>query len=256
MPSAVGREFMVLEHPVARTIIGNDILPPKRSGLSRAFFNQLFRRKESLEILLVASNTPPDIPRVDYEVEALFKALPALFKNKIKVAVKTLYSIDATFDAVHSELEGGKYDIVHYAGHGVYDERTPEESGLPFRETRAPKSPIKRLKVPALKWALKESKVKFVYLSCCVGAAQAEPTKLQDNDFLGITDGLLQAGVPSILGYRWPIIDAGGERLAVAFYEHLAEEGEVDSALMLARREVANDRDDRSWLLPILIAQA
>jgi hypothetical protein len=49
-------------------------------------------------------------------------------------------------------------------------------------------------------------------LSCCVGASQSGLEKLQDYDFLGITDGLLQAGVPSILGYRWPIVDVGGEK--------------------------------------------
>jgi hypothetical protein len=48
----------------------------------------------------------------------------------------------------------------------------------------------------------------------------------------------------------------GEKNLAIAFYKFLAQEGEIDSALLLARREVAEDRQDRSWLSPVLILQA
>jgi CHAT domain-containing protein len=230
---------------------------PKRPALSRSFFNELYRRGESLSILLIASNTPPEVPRVEHEVQTLSAALPDLFQAKgIRVQVTTLPSEDATYNAVLKVLNGGGYHILHYAGHGVYDGETPEESYLPFRDSGGPGGGVKPLKVPALKWALEESMVKLVYLSCCVGAAQGEPFKLQDSDFLGITDGLLQAGIPSILGYRWPVVDSGGERLAIAFYKYLAQEGETDTALLLARRELSEDREDRSWLSPVLILQA
>jgi hypothetical protein len=31
------------------------------------------------------------------------------------------------------ELERGKYDIIQYTGHGVFDKDNPDESYLPFR---------------------------------------------------------------------------------------------------------------------------
>ena len=234
LPSKAVREHLVLRHPLARTVIGERVPFPKKPGLSRRFFNELYRRNDSLGILAIASDTPPALPRVDHEVQALADKVPELFKaKKIKVTMKCLPSKDATYEAVVDELKSGKYDVVHYAGHGVYDHEAPEESYLPLRETRGENGGVKPLRVPALRWALEDSKVRFVYLSCCVGAAQAEPMKLQDYDFLGITDGLLQAGIPSVLGYRWPVGDLGGEKLAVAFYKYLAQEGETDAALLL-----------------------
>jgi hypothetical protein len=256
LPSRRGRERLVLRHPLARSVMGDGVPIPRRRPVSRGFLNHLYRRKESLSVLLVASNTPPDVPRVDHEVKALSSELPRLFEvNKIGIRVKTLSSQNATYDAVLTELKSGNYHILHYAGHGAFDEKNPEDSYLPLRETHDANSGVKQLKVPQLRFALEESKVSFVYLSCCVGATQADPTKLQDDDFLGITDGLLQAGIPSILAYRWPVVDSGGEKLAIAFYKYLSQEGDLDTALLLARRDVSDDRDDRSWLSPMLILQ-
>ena len=93
-----------------------------------------------------------------------------------------------------------------------------------------------------------------MFLSCCVGVAQGDPVKLEDNDFLGIGDGILRAGVPSVLGYRWLAMDSGSSKLATSFYRALAEHGELDSALLAARNE--QPLDDRSWISPILIVQS
>jgi CHAT domain-containing protein len=257
LPTKDLRDHLVLKHPFSRSVVGDGVPMTKREPLCPKFFNQIYRLRQPLSILLIASNTPPDLPRVDQEVEALATSLQGLFKTKkLEVQINALMSERATFDVVREELRSGKYHIIHYAGHGVYDRDSPDESYLPLWELRGQKGTIKPLKVPALKWALDESRVRFVYLSCCAGAAQAQPEKLQDNDFLGITDGLLRAGVPSILSYRWPLVDSGGEKLARAFYKYLAQEGRIDTALLFARREVSEDRQDRSWLSPVLIMQA
>jgi CHAT domain-containing protein len=93
-------------------------------------------------------------------------------------------------------------------------------------------------------------------LSCCSGSRTGAPDKLLDDDFLGIADGIIHAGVPSVLGFRWPVSDDGAITLALAFYESLARQGHLDTALLDARREVAmQDRDDITWLSPILIMQ-
>ncbi len=77
-----------------------------------------------------------------------------------------------------------------------------------------------------------------------------------DDDFLGVAEGIINAGVPSVLGYRWPVSDEGAMLLATAFYESLVKQGHLDTALLDARREVAMlDRDDITWLSPILIMQ-
>jgi len=60
-----------------------------------------------------------------------------------------------------------------------------------------------------------------------------------------------------LLGFRWPVTDRGAKTLALEFYRSLAEQGQIDTALLDARCQVAaQDRDDITWLSPILIMQA
>jgi CHAT domain-containing protein len=100
---------------------------------------------------------------------------------------------------------------------------------------------------------VEKSDIRFFYLSCCQGTATAAQNQLLDDDFLGITDALIQAGVPSALGFRWPVSDQGAVELAVGFYDTLARDGRLDVALLEARKKI--DRDDLTWLSPVLIAQ-
>ena len=104
---------------------------------------------------------------------------------------------------------------------------------------------------------LRDSELRFAYLSCCWGTATGSTTQLLDDDFLGIADSIVQAGVPAVLGSRWPISDRGAKTLALTFYRSLAEQGELDTALLDARREVAaQNKDSMGWVSPILIMQA
>jgi CHAT domain-containing protein len=249
------RDYMLLRHPLARIITG---IMTRKSPLSLKFFNKLYREGKPLSVLLVASDTPPAIPQADEEIASLADALPGLFGEKgIAVQVKSVLTEQATYEAVKKELSKGEYHILHYAGHGVYDENTPEKSFLPLWGQPGRKGEVKELTVPELQWALESRKsLLFVYLSCCVGAAQGEPSHLIDNDFLGITDGLIQAQVPAILSFRWPAIDQGAKKLALSFYSNLAESGQIDTALLLARKELAQDRENSTWLSPLLILQA
>jgi len=76
--------------------------------------------------------------------------------------------------------------------------------------------------VSELRILLKGSIVRLIYLSCCLGAKTADSLKLLEDDFLGLAEGLIQAGVPSVLAFRWPVSDAGAKTLALRFYESLA----------------------------------
>lgn len=112
------------------------------------------------------------------------------------------------------------------------------------------------MKASELGTLLSRADVRFVYLSCCQGAATGSPANLLDDDFLGIAEAVIQEGVPAVLGYRWPVSDGGALTLAKAFYRSLAEKHELDVALLDARHAVATtDRNDITWLSPILIMQ-
>ncbi len=248
-------DYLALRHPLARCITD---LHVKRSSLSSKFLNGLWAKGEALKILLIASNTKPVIPGVDYEIEALDDLLKALFDDKgILTWIKALPTAEATYEKVRKELQKCEYHIVHYAGHGYYDKQSSEKSCLYFWEKPNRQGKIIEMPVSELQILLRGGELRFAYLSCCLGTKVGESTQLLDDDFLGIADGVTQAGVPSVLGFRWPVSDDGAKELAVAFYRSLAEQGRLDTALLQARCHVAaKNRDDITWLSPILLMQA
>lgn len=250
-----GGDYFVLRHPLARSVTGVRI---KRMPLSPDFFNDLWKQDNELRILLVASNTQPPVPGVDEEVKALDSSLKEMFEERgISVYLKTVPTDGATCTAVREELQKCRYHIFHYAGHAAYDGQSPEKSYLAFWEQPDRQGTVERMSVAELQMLLRGSDLRFAYLSGCLGVKTGEPAKLLDDDFLGVADGIIQAGVPSVLGFRWPVSDRGAKKLALAFYKSLATQGQIDTALLDARCQVAaQDRDDMTWMSPILIMQA
>ena len=248
-------DYLVLRHPLYRSISGIGV---RRLPVSASMLNEACVRNEPLRILLIASNTVPEIPGVDEEIETLANAIPMIFAGKqIKTYLKVLQTETATYDTVCAELEKCRYHILHYAGHGSYNCDSPEQSSLSFWERPNGQGRCIALPVSELQNLLRDSDLRFVYLSCCRGAQSGNDESLLDDDLLGISDGMLLAGVPAVLAYRWAVTDASATELAFAFYRSLAEQGELDVALLHARREIAGrQRDDITWLSPVLILQA
>ena len=157
-------------------------------------------------------------------------------------------------------LEACNYHIMHYAGHGQYNKDEPEKSSLLFWEKNNGQKTITHLSNNILKNTLcfKGYDLRLMYLSCCFGTATSDANTLLGRDFLGIADGLIQVGVPSVLGFRWPVSDSGAQELALAFYESLFEQRDLDTALFHARCKISGDEDgldSGDWLSPILIVQ-
>ena len=248
-------EYLVLKQPLSRCIAGIHV---KRTPPAPAFFNDLQAKGQPLSVLLIASNTWPPLPGVDREIETLDSSLKTLFGDRgIPIQVKAVPSIEATYDMVRKEVRKCPYHILHYAGHGLYDRQSPEKSSLFFWEHPNCQGGVKRMPISELNMLLRGSDLRFAYLSCCVSTKAGEPAQLLDDDLLGLADGLVHAGVPSALGFRWPVSDRGAQDLALTFYQSLAQQGQLDSALLDARCEIAaRDRDDITWLSPILILQA
>lgn len=241
-------EYLILEHPAARFING---VVPRRKALSPQAFAQL---KGELRILVVASNTDPAIPGVDQEAQQLAQFLGN--QVYVKVQVDVIPTEEATIARVRRALKDCPAHILHYAGHGWYDELSPEKSALFFWSNKNRKGNIESMSAAELKGLLQDSEVRFAYFSSCYGSVTGPQSELLDDDFLGITDAVVQAGVPSTLGFRWPVSDTGSPQLSEAFYRSLLRQGSPEIALWEARRELAGlKRDDPTWLSPILIHQ-
>jgi DNA-binding response OmpR family regulator len=247
-----GADYVSRVHAVSRSVtnVARSISP-----FSRAVFSDYAQSHTPLRVLLIASNTIPDIPGVDSEVELLAEKIPAVFAaHGINVLPTVLRSAKATMSAVETALQAGTYDLVHYAGHGNHVSSSPGASYLSFWLSEGRQGGIGRLTGERLQSLLPASStLRLVYLSCCYGTSSNAGTSLLIDDFLGVADAVVHAGVPSVIGYRRPVNDAGAIRMAEAFYGSLATEGDVELALLDARRSI--DRADPTWMIPILIHQ-
>jgi CheY-like chemotaxis protein len=239
-------EYLVLKYPMTRMV--SDI-SPQREIISPEW---LALRKQ-LSVLVVASNTDPKIPGVDREADAVRTFLSQ--QDYIPVQVKYMPTEDATIDNVRVELASQSYDIIHYAGHGWYDANHKDASAIYFWGDTS-KSRVVAMNTAELTNLLSTSRVRLIYLSCCSSSATGTYSDGRSDDFLGLADAVIQAGVPSALGFRAPVDDMQAIKLAKYFYRHLLERGSMDVALWEARRNLASEnRDDPTWLSPILISQ-
>ena len=239
-------EYLILQHPLTRFVCG---ATPNREVISP----QMLALTQKLRVLIIASNTQPPISGVDAETRELSKYLKR--QDCIPVDVKLIPTEHATYERVREELRRRAYDIIHYAGHGFYNAESPEESNLCFWAKKNKQGGVVPMQATELKILLGQSEARLVYLSSCYGMATGGNAALLDDDFLGLADAVAQAGVPSVLGFRWPVSDEGARRLALSFYESLLEQGSPEIALWSARCELAIDRNDTTWLSPILVHQ-
>lgn len=241
-------DYLILQHPVSRFLSG---ISPERNAINPEWLALL---KTELRILLIASNTYPPIDGADQEIAALYHDLQ--IQRIMPVKVKMLETEKASYEAVQKELSSENYDIVHYAGHGWYDPETPNNSSLFFWSEPGKKGKPLAMRATELTNLLRQSAVRLFYLSSCYGTTSADGADISVNsDFLGIAHAIINAGVPSVIGFRSAVGDAGAIELASHFYKSFLNRGRLDVALWEARCELAANRSDPTWLLPILINQ-
>jgi CHAT domain-containing protein len=247
-----GSEFLALKHPIRRLFSG---VYTSRPSFSSDELRKFQGGKNKLKILLVASNTG-GIPGVDREISSLDRVLRELLASQgIASEITTIFSDQSCIERIRDELAQGKYNIFHYAGHGSFNQK-PENSSLFFWEDESCSGKPVPMTANELGILSRDTTLQFIYLSCCTSAQTADATVHLDDNFMGITDALIKAGIPSVLGFRWPVSDIGALSLAKEFYKSFCLRGELDTALLDARQKVAKiDRTDSAWLSPVLVVQ-
>lgn len=253
-----GKDWLALKHPVSKFITGEQV--------RRRLLSEKLRRGEELRALLIAANVSGNVVvngtcysldvlgEVDNEIEEVLAILQrATADLGVQLRPRVLRGEEAAYQELRRELKIGGYDLFHYSGHASHDGEQPDGSALFLREAIDSATPT-AMRAGELKSLLENSMLHFAYFSCCAGATQPSAGDLRQHDFLGIVDAAVQAGLPAVLGMRWPVSDHSARRLARAFYAALLPSGELDTALLAARQEIG--RDDITWPSPVLIVQA
>lgn len=122
----------------------------------------------------------------------------------------------------------GRVDVVHFAGHSVFNAQEPRDSGWLLHEGVLTASEISKLDQPPL----------LVFSnSCQAGTTTGWQGAHYEGEAFGLGSAFLLAGVRSFIGTFWPVHDAESLFFTTAFYRGLTSGQTLGSALQQARIE-------------------
>jgi len=217
--------------------------PALERGLSRRYIAENMsvskwleeRRRDAVLNILLVANPTEDLDGADREAERLKQ----LFQSERAVSITELARREATKPALLAAFRSGEFDVLHYAGHAFFDEKSPSLSGILCANeqvlTGAELASLSRL--PSL-----------VFFNACEAGrvrggrgrerkkakAALSPERIREN--VGLAEAFLRGGVPNYIGTYWPVGDAAAEKFASELYRALLRGEAIGTALGRSRR--------------------
>lgn len=139
---------------------------------------------------------------------------------------------------VQTSLFTGQYRILHLAGHGRFDEKKPEESGMVLGE----KNFLTACQLRQLRFV-----PDLVFLNCCFlgrleDGAPSKQVPVDGKPHLlaaSVAQELISMGVKAVVAAGWAIDDTAGVTFAATFYDQmLVQRRPFGEAVRVARAEV------------------
>jgi WD40 repeat protein len=149
--------------------------------------------------------------------------------------------------ALQNRLLGEPVHILHFAGHGVFDE-TSQAGSLALEHESGGHHLVQGEQLAAI--LRNHPSVRLAYLNACKGALASGQSV-----FTGVAQSLVQGGVLAAIAMQAEITDSGSIDLTRAFYTALAAGRPVDAALTQARVAL-NATDSPEWAIPVLFSRS
>jgi hypothetical protein len=201
-----------------------------------------FRISPPLRILAMIS-APSDVPELEAEEEwsKLNDTLGDL-RDRGMVQVDLLQG--GTLAALQRPLRLSEYHVLHFIGHGGYDENA-QDGALALeganRETRL-------VTGRDLGMMIRDHRsLRLVVLNACEGARSAP-----DDPFGGVAQALVRQGIPAVIAMQFEISDPAALVFSQSFYQAIADGLPVDVAAVEARRTMFAEGNEVEWATPVL----
>ena len=200
--------------------------------------------KPPLRLLTVLAS-PPGYEELDLEREwqVLETALAGLIESGKFVLERLEHP---TFAALQERLLGEDVHILHFVGHGVYDEASGRGE-LVLADGEGAAQEVSGEELATL--LHNHRSLRLVYLNACQGALSSHLTV-----FSGVAQTLVQQGVPAAVAMQAEITDTAAIDLSRLFYSALAAGYPVDAALTQARVAIA--ARSAEWAIPVLFSRS
>jgi hypothetical protein len=201
---------------------------------------RVLRVRGPLRVLIVTATPRGHSPlNVKREMEELQSALAELCKAR-QVELEVLEH------ARLSQLAGRlreSFHIVHFIGHGTFDEARKSGVLLFEKENGAEE----RVDAETLGRVLKGQRIGLVFLNACEGARASS-----EAPFAGLAQNLVKNQIPAVVAMQFPVPDSVAISFARHFYAALARWAPVDQAVSEARRSLVAERRIWEWGIPVL----
>jgi tetratricopeptide (TPR) repeat protein len=200
-----------------------------------------------LRLLIVIAKPADEVPLdTDAEKESITAALKPLTDQG--VVHLTFIEGNNTWKKLMDALLPNRTHILHFIGHGTFDEKNDE--GVLIMADEDGKTELvdsERLRV----LVQGRSRLALIVLNSCLGTqgGDAQP-------FSSVAAGLVKSGIPAVIAMQFEISDEAAREISETFYTSLSLNMPVDAALTEARRRIfLSNRNSLEWATPILYMQ-
>src|SRR5262249_43723235 len=154
----------------------------------------------------------------------------------------------ATVPALHGYLSTGKYNVVHFIGHGAFDEEQ-KKGYLVFEDGRGGRS---LLDERSAREVFCQRGLDLVFLNACQ-TSEANPSHFNK----GMDQWLVAHGVPALVANQYSVLDVSATSFAQFFYWGLARGMTLGGAARESRISVnySLEGDLIDWAVPVLYAR-
>ena len=179
--------------------------------------------------ILAVMNPTADLADSAAEIEALGSIEGD--RTPFDVHVDVLERGDATRTHFAERLAADDYDIVHFAGHGVFDRSAPGSSAIAFADGLLTADEVARIAVETASRIRLQQRLRIRSRRASAGAS-SRGTVIA----MALAAAFIAAGTAAYGGYFWPVTDAGAAHFTGTFYRALFERENVGIAFRSARQ--------------------
>jgi CHAT domain-containing protein len=214
----IGNPALATQYAVGR-LSGPDLLSTSLLITEAALSEDFNRQADIFTVLAESSDAVPEriLPGAKAEVIALDK----LFSRQMDVQTVFINGDNDLSDFLRRIEQA---NIIHFAGHGQYDDLHLENCGLVFREGI--------LNPHNLSLSLAGRPIVFSN-ACETGLISRKQNS--GEAWTGLAAAFISCGAVNYLGSLWAIFDEGSRQLAEIFYHHIYDGKTVGDALLAAR---------------------
>jgi len=138
----------------------------------------------------------------------------------------------------------GQIHVLHYIGHGAYDERT-QGGVLALEDSNGRTEEVTGEELGSL--LADEHSLRLVVLNACEGARTSHV-----DPFSGVASSLVERGIPAVVGMQFEITDRAAITFAERLFGTLAQSFPVDAAIAQARKAIFAAGSDVEFGTPVL----